>query len=166
MEFGNFIEQFAEISGVEMPEIVDDAAAFDADGMPFFLMRVANEGESEYLVVAADLGEPPPERLEKLYQALLDAGHNFAGAGGGVLTRNPGDGHIWLQSREPFASMDIETAISKVKTLGDAAIEWRDIIKEYREGASIPESATAGEASAEPLGDASGDKGLPGFMLV
>ena len=50
MEFGNFIEQFAEISGVEMPEIVDDAAAFDADGMPFFLMRVANEGESEHVV--------------------------------------------------------------------------------------------------------------------
>jgi len=166
MEFSKFIQQFADRFGIEMPEIVDEAAAFDADGMPFFLMRVANEGESEYLVVAADLGEPPPERLEKLYQALLDAGHNFAGAGGGVLARNPGDGHIWLQSREPFALMDVETAISKVKTLGDAAIKWRDIIKEYREGASIPESATAGEASAEPLGDAFGDKGLPGFMMV
>ena len=166
MDFSNFIQQFADRFGIEMPEIVDEAAAFDADGMPFFLMRVANEGESEYLVVAADLGEPPPERLEKLYQALLDAGHNFAGAGGGVLARNPGDGHIWLQSREPFALMDVETAISKVKTLGDAAIKWRDIIKEYREGSSIPESATAGEASAEPLGDASGDKGLPGFMMV
>ena len=166
MEFNNFIQQFADRFGIDAPEIVDDAVAFDADGMPFFLMRVANEGESEYLVVAADLGEPPPERLEKLYQALLDAGHNFAGAGGGVLARNPGDGHIWLQSREPFALMDVETAISKVKTLGDAAIKWRDIIKEYREGASIPESATAGEASAEPLGDASGDKGLPGFMMV
>ena len=166
MDFSNFIQQFADRFGIEMPEIVDEAAAFDADGMPFFVMRVANEGESEYLVVAADLGEPPPERLEKLYQALLDAGHNFAGAGGGVLARNPSDGHIWLQSREPFALMDIETAISKVKTLGDAAIKWRDIIKEYREGATIPESATAGEASAEPLGDASGDKGLPGFMMV
>ena len=166
MEFSKFIQQFADRFGIEMPEIVDEAAAFDADGMPFFLMRVANEGESEYLVVAADLGEPPPERLEKLYQALLDAGHNFAGAGGGVLARNPGDGHIWLQSREPFALMDVETAISKVKTLGDAAIKWRDIIKEYREGSSIPEPATAGEASAEPLGDASGDKGLPGFMMV
>ena len=74
--------------------------------MPFFLMRVANEGESEYLVVAADLGEPPPERLEKLYQALLDAGHNFAGAGGGVLARNPGDGHIWLQSRDCWESLE------------------------------------------------------------
>ena len=166
MDFSNFIQQFSGRFGIEMPEIVDEAAAFDADGMPFFLMRVANEGESEYLVIAADLGEPPPERLEKLYQALLDAGHNFAGAGGGVLARNPGDGHIWLQSREPFALMDVETAISRVKALGDAAIEWRDIIKEYREGASIPESATAGEASAEPLGDASGDKGLPGFMMV
>ena len=158
MEFREFVQQFAERFGIEVPEVVDEAAAFDADGMPFFLMRVANEGESEYLVVAADLGEPPPERLEKLYQVLLDAGHNFAGAGGGVLARNPSDGHIWLQSREPFALMDIETAISKVKTLGDAAINWRDIIKEYREGSSIPEPATAD--------DASGGESNPGFMMV
>ena len=158
MEFRDFIHQFAERFGIEVPEIVDEAVAFDADGMPFFLMRVANEGESEYLVVAADLGEPPPERLEKLYQALLDAGHNFAGAGGGVLARNLSDGHIWLQSREPFALMDIETAISKVKTLGDAALPWRDIIKEYREGSSIPEPATAD--------DASGGEGNPGVMMV
>ena len=166
MEFNELIQQFAERYGIDAPEIVDESAAFDADGMPFFLMKITNEGESEYLVVAADLGEPPPERLEKLYQALLDAGHNFAGAGGGVLARNPSDGHIWLQSREPFALMDVETAISKVKTLGDAAVNWRDIIKEYREGASIPEPATA-EASAEPLGDAFGGKeGLAGFMMV
>ena len=160
MEFGEFIQQFAEKVGVAVPEIVDEAAAFDADGMPFFLMRVANEGESEYLVIAADLGEPPPERLEKLYQALLDAGHNFAGAGGGVLARNPGDGHIWLESREPFASMDVEAAISKVKALGDAAINWRDIIREYREGASIPEPEAAATYEA-PAGG-----GNVGLMMV
>lgn len=147
MDFSKFIQQFADRFGIEVPEIVDEAAAFDADGMPFFLMRVAKEGESEYLVVAADLGEPPPERMEKLYQALLDAGHNFAGAGGGVLARNPGDGHIWLQSREPFALMDVETAISRVKALGDAALNWRDIIREYREGSPVPEPAATGDAS-------------------
>jgi hypothetical protein len=121
-------------------------------------MRVAKEGEGEYLVVAADLGEPPPERPEKLYQALLDAGHNFAVAGGGVFARNPSDGHIWLQLREAFASIDVETAISKVKALGDAAVNWRDIIREYREGSSLPEPETAG--------DESGGEGLPGFMRV
>ena len=156
----------SEKAGIEMPEIVDDAVAFDADGIPFFMMRVANEGESEYLVIAADLGEPPPERLEKLYQALLDAGHNFAGAGGGVLARNPGDGHIWLESREPFASMDVEAAISKVKALGDAAINWRNVIREYREGASIPVSATADEGSAELPGGASVGVSPSGFMMV
>ena len=166
MDFNKFIQQFAERFGIEMPEIVDDAAAFDADGMPFFLMRVVNEGESEYLVVAADLGEPPPERPEKLYQALLDASHNFAGAGGGVLARNPRDGHIWLQSREPFALMDIETAISKVKALGDAAINWRDIIKEYREGSSIGETEPPGEAPGESVDGVSTGEGVSGFMLV
>ena len=158
MEFGEFIQQFAERVGIAVPEIVDEAAAFDADGMPFFLMRVAKEGESEYLVVAADLGEPPPERLEKLYQALLDAGHNFAGAGGGVFARNPHDGHIWLQSREPFASMDIETAISKVKALGDAAINWRDIIMEYREGTPV--------SGSEPQDGGPGGEAVAGFMQV
>ena len=166
MEFSELIRQFAERVGVAVPEIVDEAAAFDADGMPFFLMRVANEGESEYLVIAADLGEPPPERLEKLYQSLLDAGHNFAGAGGGVLARNPGDGHIWLESREAFASMDVEAAIAKVKSLGDAAVKWRDIIREYREGASIPVAATADEGSAELPGGASVGVSPSGFMMV
>lgn len=160
MEFSELIRQFAEKSGIEMPEIVDDAVAFDADGMPFFMMRVANEGESEYLVVAADLGEPPPERLEKLYQALLDAGHNFAGAGGGVLARNPGDGHIWLQSRESLSSLDVEAALAKIKSLGDAAVNWRDIIREYREGTSIPEPEAAATYEA-PAGG-----GNVGLMMV
>lgn len=160
MEFSELIRQFAEKFGIEMPEIVDDAVAFDADGMPFFMMRVANEGESEYLVVAADLGEPPPERLEKLYQALLDAGHNFAGAGGGVLARNPGDGHIWLQSRESLSSLDVEAALAKIKSLGDAAVNWRDIIREYREGTSIPEPEAAATYEA-PAGG-----GNVGLMMV
>lgn len=163
MEFTEIIRKFAERFGLETPEIVDDAVAFDADGMPLFLMRVANEGESEYLVIAADLGEPPPERLEKLYEALLDAGHAFAGAGGGVFARNPADGHIWLQLREAYASIDVETAISKVKALGDAAVNWRDIIREYREGASIPGAKAPDEALSEASGGGEGEKG---FMMV
>ena len=166
MEFCEFIQQFAERFGIPVPEVVDDAAAFDADGMPFFLMRVANEGEGDYLVVAADLGEPPPERPEKLYQALLDAGHNFAGAGGGIFARNPGDGHIWLQMREAFASIDIESAISKVKALGDAAVNWRNIIREYREGSSIGETEPPGEAPGESVDGVSEGEGVSGFMLV
>ncbi len=162
MEFTEIIRKFAERFGLETPEIVDDAVAFDADGMPLFLMRVANEGESEYLVIAADLGEPPPERLERLYQALLDAGHAFSGAGGGVFARNPADGHIWLQMREAYAPIDVETAISKVKALGDAAVNWRDIIREYREGSSIPEA----QASGGLPDDGTGAESPPGLVMV
>ena len=162
MEFSELIQKFAEKFGLETPEIVDDATAFSADGMPFLVMRVADEGESEYLVIAADLGEPPPERMEKLYEALLDAGHAFAGAGGGVFARNPADGHIWLQLREAYASMDVEIAISKLKTLGDAAVNWRGIIREYREGVSLPGT----KAPDETPGEASDGEGAPGFLMV
>ena len=158
MEFSELVHKFSERFGIQSTEIVDDAVAFDADGMPFFVMKVANGVENEYLVIAADLGEPPPERLEMLYQALLDAGHNFAGAGGGSFARNPGDGHIWLEAREPFASIDVETAISKVKAIGDAAVLWRDLIREFREGASVPEP--------KPQDDAYGGGGFVDFMRV
>ena len=149
------IRKFAERFGIDVPEIVDDAAAFDADGMPFLVMRVADEGESEYLVIAADLGEPPPERMEKLYEALLDAGHAFAWAGGGV-------GHIWLQLREAYASIDVESAIAKVKALGEAAVNWRDIIREYREGASIPGAQMSGGLPD----DGTGAESPPGLVMV
>ena len=162
MEFAELINQFAQRFGMEAPEIVDDAAAFDADGVPFFIMRVANEGESEYLVIAADLGEPPPEGLEKLYQAMLDSGHNFAGAGGGVFARNSGDGHIWLQLREAYALIDVESAIAKVKALSEAAVNWRDIIKEYREGAPIPET----RASGGSFDDGVGAESSTGLIMV
>ena len=162
MEFNELIRKFAERFGIDVPEIVDDAAAFDADGMPFLVMRVADEGESEYLVIAADLGEPPPERMEKLYEALLDAGHAFAGAGGGVFARNHADGHIWLQLREAYASIDVESAIAKVKALGEAAVNWRDIIREYREGASIP-----GAQMSDGLPyDGTGAESPPGLVMV
>ena len=162
MEFNELIRKFAERFGIDVPEIVDDAAAFDADGMPFLVMRVADEGESEYLVIAADLGEPPPEGMEKLYEALLDAGHAFAWAGGGVFARNPADGHIWLQLREAYASIDVESAIAKVKALGEAAVNWRDIIREYREGASIPEA----QASGGQPDDGTGAESPPGLVMV
>jgi len=42
MEFSELVQQFAERFGIEVPEIVDEAAAFDADGMPFFLDMISN----------------------------------------------------------------------------------------------------------------------------
>ena len=36
MDFSTLIQQFAERFGIQVPEVVDDAAAFNADGMPFF----------------------------------------------------------------------------------------------------------------------------------
>ena len=54
--------------------------------------------------------------------------------------------------REAYASIDVESAIAKVKALGEAAVNWRDIIREYREGASIP--------------DGTGAESPPGLVMV
>jgi len=83
-----------------------------------------------------------------------------------AFSRNQVDGHIWLQSREAFSTVDIENAISKVKALGDSALNWRDIIRDYREGASVPEPSAADESPAgQPAGISAGE-GFPGLMMV
>ena len=155
MEFGELVKALSEELGFGV-ENVDDAVAFDVRGMPFFLMRVANEGECEYLVMAADLGELPPERPEKLYQALLDAGHNYNVAGGGTFSRSSLDGHIWLQWRDALPPLDAETVMAKMKTLGEAAVNWKNIITDYREA-----EPSAGSPPPFPVGG-----GGAGFMLV
>ena len=49
--------------------------------------------------------------------------------------------------REAYASIDVESAIAKVKALGEAAVNWRDIIREYREGSG---STAKGLPSPKP----------------
>ena len=157
MELKELTSAFAAKLGINGLAAEDGVCALEIDGIPLQIAEMAAGGA---LLATAVVGPPPPERLEKFYQALLDAGHNFAGAGGGVLTRNPGDGHIWLQSRESLSSLDVEAALAKIKSLGDAAVNWRDIIREYREGAPIPEPETATTYEAPDGG------GNVGLMMV
>ena len=137
MTFDELVDALSNATGAAV-ENSDDAVGFEIGGMELFMMRMMHPDIGEYLVMAADLGEVPPERPEKLYQALLDAGHNFAGAGGGTFARNPDDGHIWLQWREPLGALTVEYALAALKSLGDAALRWRGIIKDCREGSEIP----------------------------
>ncbi len=156
MTFAEFTDAVSGEIGGSL-EVREDALGFEVGGIEFFVMSVSHPGAREYLVMAADLGEVPPERPEKLYQALLDAGHNYHGAGGGTFARNPENGHIWLQWREPLSSLTVESAMEELKSLGDAALKWRDVVKDYREGAEL-----AGE---EPSGAVDG-LGDTGFLSV
>ena len=155
MDFREFIQQFAERFGIQMPEIVDEAAAFDADGMPFFMMRVVSEGEGDYLVVAADLGEPPPERLEGLYKTLLAANYLFSGTGGATLSLD-GD-RIMVCRSLPIAIMDGDSFYAEVEKFVNTAETWRKIVVDYRDAAALTPAADAAESPSFPSG---------GFMQV
>ncbi len=137
MTFSEFVEALSRDTGASF-DSSDDAVGLEVGGMGFFLMSVSPPGQGEYFVMAADLGEVPPERPEKLYEAFLDAGYNYKGAAGGTFARNPQDGHIWLQWYDQITALTVESAMEAMKALSDAAIKWRDIIKDYREGSELP----------------------------
>ncbi len=156
MTLSEFAEALSRKTGAPV-EVNDDAIGFDVGGLEFFVMSVMRPGVGEYVVMAAGLGEVPPERPEKLYEALLEAGHNFEGAGGGSFSRDPANGHIWLQWCEPISAVSVEAAMEQMQSLADAALKWRDIIKDYREGSELP--------SAKPA-NADVERGISGFIRV
>ncbi len=160
MTLTEFAEALSKKTGNPV-EINDDAIGFSVGGLEFFVLSVLRPGVGEYLVMAADLGDVPPERPEKLYQALLEAGHYFEGAGGGVFSRDPENGRIWLQWREPISAVSVESAMEQMQALEDAALKWRDIIKDYREGSALPSTPSPSDS---PPSDGKFD--LPGFMSV
>ncbi len=156
MKFEELVEALSNASGAALDNS-DGAIGLEVGGMGFFVLNVVPPGQGEYLVVAADLGEVPPERPEKLYQAMLEAGYRYQGAAGGTFARNPEDGHIWLQWYEQVSALTVESAMEAIKSLGDAAVKWRDVIKDYREGSELPSMMPS---------DAVGERDISGFISV
>ena len=121
--------------------------AFDADGMPFFMMRVAKGGESEYLVVAADLGEPPPEKREEFYEMLLQANTQLYGTQGIALGESPDTGEIILIGGLPFKDLEIKEFCKCLDEFVSKAEEWRETVENFRPAAE--EAAVRDEEEAQ-----------------
>lgn len=133
-------------------EIEDDTCAVGSEDVTILLMGITENGE-DTLVLTADLGVPPPQRLEKLYEQMMNAMFANQATGGGSFARNADDGHIWLQRTEPIAGITPDMLISRVDRLSEAAEAWKRIIEGFRENAE-----SAGEPQVSGLAN--------GFMQV
>ena len=122
--------------------------AFDADGMPFFMMRVAKGGESEYLVVAADLGEPPQEKREALYEMLLNTNTQLYGTQGIALGISPDTGEIILIGGLQFKGLEMEEFCKDLDKFVGKTEECREMVENFR------------PAAEEAPGDKSGSRGI------
>lgn len=85
----------------------------------------------------------PAERAEGLRRSLLAA--NFMGGGThGARLAVTSEGEIVLSQALPLVLLDGETAAGLVRTLADAANDWRELVADYRTTAVRQDAAEEG----------------------
>lgn len=100
------------------------------------------------VLMTADLGAPPPERLERLFRSLLEANDLFRDTGGATLSLDPATGRVRLQR---FDSFDAIAEVGPARTLlalADYAANWADIVRDFRDA---PDDASADESAASGM---------------
>ena len=144
MEAQDLIKGLSGRLGIELD--AGDACSFEADGM---VVSMYFPQASDFLAMTCDIGEPPPERLEGLYRALLGANYMFGGTMGSTIALNPDDGRIMLCRAVPTAMLDVDQLCRQLEHFLNTAETWRKIVSDYREGNEMPASGdAAGMASA------------------
>jgi len=163
MTYDDLLKDFGEKLGGGVDLTPDDAGAvgLDIDGMALTIIGLEEVGQ---VVLSGVIGEPPPaDRMERLYKAMLEANHNFAGTAGATMSINPGDGKVSLCKALPLALTDGESFFPEVERFVNTLETWRKIIEDFR-GAELETSAEAKGDVPEAVSEMTG--GFGGFMQV
>ena len=130
METTELIKDLGERLGVPLELDADGVCAFEADGLAISLHDLP---ELSAITVLGDLGTPPPERLEGLYAAMLEANHLFRDTGGATLSRDPETGHLVLCRAVQRGTLGPDAFYDAVERFVSAAQVWANIIRDYRD---------------------------------
>ena len=145
MEAQDLIKGLSGRLGIELD--AGDACSFEADGM---VVSMYFPQASDFLAMTCDIGEPPPERLEGLYKALLGANYMFGGTMGSTIALNPDDGRIMLCRAVPTTTLDVDQLCRQLEHFLNTAETWRKIVSDYREGNEETASGNAAGAVFSP----------------
>jgi hypothetical protein len=125
--------------------VVQDTTVFEVaggDGAARVRVLVQDEAEHGLVLLSADLGEPPPEGRERLFQTMLEANNLFSGTAGATLALDAASGECRLQAflvPDELAN-DVE---GRLVPFLETALDWRRAIEDFR---------ASGGGEAEPGG--------------
>ena len=131
MEASDFIQSLGKRIGIEPDS--DGVCAFEADGLA---VTIHGLNEMEAVALIGDLGTPPPERLDGLYEAMLKANHLFGGTGGATISLDPATGHFALCRALPCASLTHDGLYAEVERFVSTLEAWSKIIADFRHAPS------------------------------
>ena len=137
MDFKELIETLGEKTGIgkglELDE--ENRCLIEFDGMGVLMQGIDEAHAATFL---AQVGEPPPDRQERLYRALLEANHAFGGTFGATLSLDPASGLVCLCKTLDTAAMDGERFCGELEAFLNALEDWRTVLADYR--AASPEA--------------------------
>lgn len=153
MEFNELIKGLGEKLGLELPP-QDDMCVLGIDDMQVTLQAL---NEVDLLSTYGEIGEPPPQGLEQLLTAMLNANHLFQGTAGATISRDPESGKFYLCHCETLSMMTVERLMESLEKFVNVLETWRKLVEDYR-----PSETTAeGSSDMEPP-----PFGGNGFMAV
>ena len=141
METTELIKDLGERLGIALELDTNGVCAFEADGI---LISLHDLPELNAIVVIGDLGTPPPERLEGLYVALLEANHLFRDTGGATLSRDPETGHLALCLALQRMIISPDGFYDAVERFVSVAQVWANVIRDYRNAPPTEDSQMPG----------------------
>lgn len=129
MEFRELIESFSKKIGETLH--VDDggACALAIDDMEVTIQLV---DEARSLVFFGRIGAPPPQGLEALLMAMLDANHLFKGTGGGTISHDAETGDFYLCRAVPLDQLDLDAFVAQFEKFVNVLELWQRLLADYR----------------------------------
>ncbi len=133
MSFAEFVAALSKELGTAI-ETDGESCAVRAGASDGSSVTVLMQGFDEQgtVLATADLGAPPPERLERLLRTLLEANDLFRDTCGATLSLDPATGHVRLQR---YDAIDAVAEVGPVKALLafiEVAAAWADIVRDFR----------------------------------
>ena len=144
MQFDELIKGLGERLQVALTT-EDGVCTLGIDDMTVTLMELR---ELDALVITGEMGEPPPQGLEKLYRVMLEANHNFTGTAGATISLDP-ERHVFRLCRmSQLVATDVDALVTMLERFVNTLEAWRKLIADYRPVAERAAAAVEKESEA------------------
>ena len=128
MTFDDLLNGVGQAIGVPLQN-TEGACAIGVDDMQITLQYLEEVGQ---VSTFGEIGEPPPQGLEQLLSAMLNANHLFMGTGGSTISRDPESGKFFLCRYDSLALISVEDFVGIIEKFVNVLETWRRLVDDYR----------------------------------
>ena len=140
MESFELIKKFGEKIGINLIPDEDNVYTFEVDEM---IVTFHVLPELDEIVLSGDIGEPPPEHLEKLYKTMLESQYLFNGTAGATISLNSDTNRFSLCKALPCKILDGDSLYAETENFINTLEVWIKLVKDYRDVAPKTEDVKA-----------------------